>query len=52
VVLLMLAALRAMQTQTGTTFTGSWSWLPYVIVLVVAAALVGLAVSRITKTER
>ena len=52
VVLLMLAALRALQTQTGTTFTGSWSWLPYVIVLVVAAALVGLAVSRITKTER
>ena len=52
VVLLMLAALRALQTQTGTTFTGSWSWLPYVIVLVVAAVLVALAVSRITKTER
>jgi Putative Actinobacterial Holin-X, holin superfamily III len=52
VVLLMLAALRALQTQTGTTFTGSWSWLPYVIVLVVAAALVALAVTRITKTER
>jgi uncharacterized membrane protein YidH (DUF202 family) len=52
VVLLMLAALRALQTQTGTTFSGSWSWLPYVIVLVVAAVLVALAVSRITKTER
>lgn len=52
VVLLMLAGLRALQTETGTALTGNWSWLPYVIVLVVAAALVLLAVSRITTTER
>jgi hypothetical protein len=52
VVLLMLAGLRALQTETGTALTGNWSWLPYVIVLVAAAALVWLAVSRITKTER
>ncbi|MGH9112479.1 MAG: hypothetical protein ACRDZN_09335 [Acidimicrobiales bacterium] len=52
VVLLMLSGLRALQTETGTALTGNWSWLPYVIVLVVAAALVALAVTRITKTER
>jgi hypothetical protein len=52
VVLLMLSALRALQTQTGSTFQGSLSWLPYIIVLVVAAGLAALAVTRITKTKR
>jgi hypothetical protein len=51
VILLMLAGLRALQTETGTTFTGSWSWAPYAIVLVVAAGLVALAVSRISKKQ-
>ena len=49
VILLMLAGLRALQTETGTTFTGSWSWLPYLIVLTGGAALIALALSRITK---
>jgi hypothetical protein len=52
VVLLMLAALRALQTQTGSTFHGSLSWLPYMIVLVAAAGLAALAVTRITRTKR
>ncbi len=52
VVMLMLSALRALQTQTGSTFHGSLSWLPYVIVLVAAAGLVALAVTRITRTKR
>jgi hypothetical protein len=49
VLLLMLSGLRALQTQTGSTFTGNLSWAPYVIVLVVAAALVAWAVTRISK---
>jgi hypothetical protein len=52
VILLMLAGLRALQTETGTTFTGNWSWLPYVIVLVVATALIGLAISRIKQKKQ
>jgi hypothetical protein len=32
-ILLMLAGLRALQTETGSTFTGSWSWAPYAITL-------------------
>jgi hypothetical protein len=52
VVLLLLSALRALQTQTGSTFHGSLSWLPYFIVLAVAAGLVALAVVRITKAKR
>lgn len=47
VILLMLAALRALQTETGTTFTGNWSWAPYMIVLVAAVVVIGLALSRI-----
>lgn len=47
VILLMLAALRALQAETGTTFTGNWSWAPYLIVLVAAVVVIGLALSRI-----
>ena len=32
-VLLLLSLLRALQTETGTTFTGSLSWIPYLIVV-------------------
>ena len=28
-----MSALRALQTETGTTFTGNWSWVPYLIVV-------------------
>ncbi|MBN2622234.1 MAG: hypothetical protein JXA83_02640 [Acidimicrobiales bacterium] len=51
VILLMLAGLRALQTQTGDTLDGTLSWLPYLIVLVVASALVGWALSRISKKK-
>lgn len=49
VILLVLAGLRALQTETGTALTGSWSWAPYVIVLVASVALIGLALSRIRR---
>jgi hypothetical protein len=49
VLLLMLAGLRALQTETGTALTGSWSWAPYFIVVAVAALLVVWAVSRISR---
>lgn len=45
VVFLALSGLRALQTETGSTFTGDWSWVPYVImifVLAVGGALVWL----------
>jgi membrane protein implicated in regulation of membrane protease activity len=35
VVLLGVGGLRALQTETGTTFTGDWSWAPYFIMFVV-----------------
>jgi hypothetical protein len=48
--LLLLALLRALQTETGSTFGGNLSWLPYLITSVVAVAVAALAVWRITKT--
>jgi hypothetical protein len=51
VILLMLAGLRALQTETGDALDGNLSWLPYVIVLAVAALLVAWAVSRIAKKK-
>jgi hypothetical protein len=48
-ILLVLAGLRALQTETGTTFEGNLSWLPYVITAAAAMGVIGLAVWRITK---
>jgi len=46
VVFLAMSGLRALQEETGDTFTGDWSWVPYVIVtfaLLLGGALVWLA---------
>ncbi|HEY9556835.1 MAG TPA: hypothetical protein VIR58_08870 [Acidimicrobiales bacterium] len=50
-VLLLLAGLRALQTETGSTFTGNLSWAPYLITLAVGALLMALALMRITKRK-
>ncbi len=47
-----LSALRALQTQTGTTFHGPWSWAPYFIVALGLGIVIGLAVWRITDAGR
>jgi uncharacterized membrane protein len=49
IVLLLVSLLRVLQTQTDTTFTGNWSWAPYLIVLAVGAVFILVAVSRISK---
>jgi hypothetical protein len=41
--------LRLLQTETGGTFNGNLSWLPYVIVTVVALMVIGLTAWRVTK---
>jgi hypothetical protein len=49
--LLMLSGLRALQTETGSTFTGHLSWLPYVIVLAGGLILILLAVLRVSRRK-
>lgn len=49
--LLALAGLRALQTETGSTFTGNWSWAPYLIVLVGLAGAIALLASFISRSR-
>jgi hypothetical protein len=49
--LLVLAGLRALQTETGSTFTGNWSWAPYPLVALGGGALIGLALLRISRRK-
>lgn len=46
---LALSGLRALQTQTGDIFAGFWSWVPYLLVLLVLAGLAALAVARMDR---
>src|SRR6266480_3690079 len=51
-VLLTLAALRALQSETGSHFQGNNSWIPYVIVLVGLFILIIAVVAGIVRTSR
>jgi hypothetical protein len=51
VVLLLLAGLRALQTETGSTFTGNLSWAPYLIAVAAGLVLIALALLRVTKRK-
>lgn len=51
-VMVALALLRALQTETDTTFGGNLSWLPYLITLVVCVAVAALAARAIGSPKR
>lgn len=48
-VLLLVGLLRLLQSETGDTFGGHLSWLPYVIVAAVGAVVLALSAWRIGK---
>jgi hypothetical protein len=48
-VVLLVALLRALQTETGSTFGGKLSWVPYLITAGAALIVAGLAGWRVTK---
>jgi hypothetical protein len=50
-VILAVALLRVLQGETGTTFSGNLSWLPYVICAVVSIGVGALAVVAIGKGQ-
>jgi hypothetical protein len=50
-ILLLLGLLRLLQTETGSTFTGSWSWAPYAITLVVALIIAVIFLSFIKPSK-
>lgn len=51
-VLLAIGGLRALQTETGSIFTGSMSWAPYGIVLSGAIIVLGIVGVIITKGKK
>lgn len=50
--LLALAGLRALQLETAPHWTGSWSWLPYVLTMVGSIAMALLLGWRINADKR
>jgi hypothetical protein len=50
--LLGLAGLRALQTETGDTFEGDWSWAPYLITTVALLVFAALAIRGIKEKRR
>jgi Putative Actinobacterial Holin-X, holin superfamily III len=48
-VILSVALLRLLQTETGTAFTGNLSWIPYLICAVVVVAVAAVAVWAVIK---
>lgn len=51
-VLLLLGGLRLLQTETGDAFDGNWSFVPYVVVLIVGGAIAGGALRSISRGQR
>ena len=49
-VLVSLGVLRFIQTQWESVFDGAWSFVPYVIVLVLVLAATALALSRVSRS--
>lgn|SRR5579875_3098707 len=39
----LIALLRALQTETGTVFSGEWNWAPYLLTAVAGMLFLGLA---------
>ncbi len=49
VVLLLLALLRALQTETGTAFEGNLSWIPYLIAVGALIVVIAALLRQVTK---
>ena len=51
-VILAVAFLRFLQGETGTTFTGNWSWAPYLICTVAVLLVAAVAVLAVTRGQQ
>lgn len=51
VLLLTMALLRALQTETGDLFDGNWSWVPYLITLLAAGAVGAVAFAAVNRRK-
>ena len=51
-ILLAVAGLRALQTETGSAFDGNWSFAPYGIVLLVSAVVLATVFFVVTREKK
>lgn len=51
VVLLIIGVLRLLQMETGEHLTGSLTWVPYLITLVVTVVVIALSVAAISRKK-
>lgn len=51
-VLVLLGVLRLLQTETGDTFDGNWTFVPYVVVLIVGGAIAAGALRSVSRGQR
>jgi len=49
---LTIALLRLLQTETGSPLTGNWSWVPYLVTLLVASGVAYLALKAVNRTSK
>ncbi len=50
-VILAVAFLRLLQGETGSTFAGNWSWVPYLICTVAVVAVAAVAVLAVSRGQ-
>jgi hypothetical protein len=50
-VILSVAFLRLLQGETGTTFAGNWSWVPYLICTVAVLLVAAVAVRAVSRGQ-
>jgi hypothetical protein len=50
-VILAVAFLRLLQGETGSTFTGNWSWAPYLICTVAVVIVAAVAVKAVSRGQ-
>jgi hypothetical protein len=51
-VLLLLGGLRLLQTETGSTFQGRLTWIPYLLVVIVSGVIAGGALKARSRGQR
>jgi hypothetical protein len=50
-VILAVGVLRLLQTETGSTFTGNLSWIPYLIIAVIVVLVAYIAVKAVSRGQ-
>jgi hypothetical protein len=50
-VLLLVAVLRVLQTETGSAFAGNWSWVPYPITAILGLVVMGAFGSTLLRSR-